>query len=234
MSDISSGIPDSGSGTDSEHGEVLRGIPLFNELSEDELRTIQSHAVMRSYRKNTIIIEKGDETNSLYVVVSGKVKVFVDDEDGKELVLNTMGAGAYFGELALLGNTTRTASVMTLENSRLLVISQMDFLNCVRASPEIALELIRHLIDKISNLTDRLGTLALRDVYGRVAAALKEQAQEEDGRLITGRLTQQDLAHMVGASREMISRILKDLKLGGYVDVQNKRIVILKKLPARW
>lgn len=227
-------MSDTNSQSESGPLEVLRALPLFDELNDDELRTVQSHAVGRTYRKNTVIIEKGDETNSLYVLVTGKVKVFVDDEDGKELVLNTLGPGAYFGELALLGDIHRTASVMTQENSKFLVISQVDFLDCVRTSPEIALELIRHLIGKISQLTDRLGTLALRDVYGRVAATLQEQAEDEDGKLITGRLTQQDLAQMVGASREMVSRILKELKTGGYIDIQSKRIIICKKLPARW
>ena len=115
-----------------------------------------------------------------------------------------------------------------------LVIAKQDFNRYLTEHPSIGLNVIRYLVDQIRTLNERVGTLALRDVYGRVVVTLQEQAGEEDGRLITGRLTQQDLAGMVGSSREMISRIFKDLKLGGYIDVENKRIIIRKPLPARW
>jgi CRP/FNR family cyclic AMP-dependent transcriptional regulator len=213
---------------------LLGGIPLFSDLTTDEILTIESHAHIKSYRKHTVIIEKGDDTTSLYVLVSGKVKVFLANEDGKELLLHALGPGSYFGELALLGGGARTASVMTEEDSRLLVISKHEFVDCLRSHPEIALELIRHLVSKLADLTERTGTLALRDVYGRVVATLQEQAVEEDGRLITARLTHQALAEIVGSSREMISRIFKDLKQGGYIDVENKRVILKKKLPPRW
>lgn len=213
---------------------LLGGIPLFSDLTTDELLTIESHAHRKSYRKNTVIIEKGDDTTSLYILVSGKVKVFLANEEGKELLLHVLGPGSYFGELALLGGGTRTASVMTEEDSRLLVIYKQEFLDCLRSHPEIALELIRQLAGKLTDLTERTGTLALRDVYGRVAATLQEQAVEEDGRLITDRLTHQVLAEIVGSSREMISRIFKDLKQGGYIDVESKRVILKKKLPPRW
>ena len=214
---------------------MLNMIPLFAGLSNAELRTLESHAVQKTYRKNTVVIEKGDESTSLYVLVSGKVRVYVADDEGKEVVLNLLDEpGAYFGELALVGDTERTASVMTMEDSKLLVISKQDFLACLGNNPQIALALIHHLVEQVKSLTDRVGTLALNDVYGRVAATLREQAREEDGRMVTARLTQQEIAQMVGASREMISRIFKDLRLGGYIEIEDKRIVLLKKLPPRW
>jgi len=214
---------------------VLNKIPIFSALSEDALRTLESHSTVKSYRKNTVIIEKGDETTSLYVLESGKVRVYVSDDEGKEVVLSVLEEpGAYFGELALVGDTERTASVMTVEDSRLRIISKHDFTACLADKPQIALALIRDLVHQVKTLTDRVGTLALNDVYGRVAVTLNEWAREEDGRLITGRLTQQEIAQMVGSSREMVSRIFKDLRLGGYIDIQNKRIELLKKLPARW
>lgn len=214
---------------------MLNKIPIFSALSEDALRTLESHSTVKSYRKNTVIIEKGDETTSLYVLESGKVRVYVSDDEGKEVVLSVLEEpGAYFGELALVGDTERTASVMTVEDSRLRIISKHDFTACLADKPQIALALIRDLVHQVKTLTDRVGTLALNDVYGRVAVTLNEWAREEDGRLITGRLTQQEIAQMVGSSREMVSRIFKDLRLGGYIDIQNKRIELLKKLPARW
>jgi len=214
---------------------MLSQILLFSSLSEEELRTLESHAVQKTYRKNTIVIEKGDDSTSLYVLVSGKVRIYVADNEGKEVVLNLLDVpGACFGELALVGDTERTASVMTMEDSKLLVISKQDFLKCLGGNPQIALTLIHQLVGQVKTLTERVGTLALHDVYGRVAATLREQAREEDGRLLTGRLTQQEIAQMVGASREMISRIFKDLKLGGYISIEDKRVVLLKKLPPRW
>jgi CRP/FNR family cyclic AMP-dependent transcriptional regulator len=214
---------------------MLRQIPLFSGLSDEELRTLESHAVLKTYRKNTVVIEKGDDSTSLYVLVSGKVRIYVADDEGKELVLSIFDEpGACFGELALVGDTERTASVMTMEDCKVLVISKHDFLACLGSNPQIALALIRHLVGQVKSLTERVGTLALNDVYGRVAATLRDQAREEGGRLITPRLTQQEIAQMVGASREMISRIFKDLKLGGYISIEDKRVVLLKKLPHRW
>ena len=213
---------------------MLGNIPLFSGLSDEDLHTIERHAVPKSYRKSTVLIEKGDETTSLYVIVSGKVKVFVADDTGKEIVLNTQEAGEHFGELALLGDTRRTASVMTVEDSKFLVITKKSFLQCLSSHPNIALNLIRALVERVRALTDNVSNLALRDVYGRLTAALMENAKEEAGKLITDRLTQQEIASLVGSSREMVSRIFKDLKAGGYISVEGKRITIHKKLPAHW
>jgi CRP/FNR family cyclic AMP-dependent transcriptional regulator len=214
---------------------MLRNVPLFAGLTDETLQTLESHANLKSYRKNTVIIEKGDESNALYALVSGKVRIYIADDEGKEVVLNVFSEpGDYFGELALIGDTERTASVMTMEDSKFLVISKQDFTTFLASDPQISLALIRHLVEQVKTLTDRVSTLALNDVYGRVAATLKEQAKEKDGKLITGRLTQQELAQMVGSSREMISRIFKDLKQGGYIEIEDKRIHLLKKLPARW
>lgn len=213
---------------------MLGNIPLFLGLSDEDLHTIECHAVPKSYRKNTVLIERGDETTSLYLIVSGRVKVYVADDAGKEIVLNTQESGEHFGELALLGDTRRTASVMTVDDSKFLVITKRAFLECLATHPNIALNLIRALVERVRALTDNVSNLALRDVYGRLTAALMENAKEEDGKLITDRLTQQELASLVGSSREMVSRIFKDLKAGGYITVEGKRITIHKKLPAHW
>jgi CRP/FNR family cyclic AMP-dependent transcriptional regulator len=214
---------------------MLDKVSLFSSLSPEELKTLQSHAKPKHYRKNTVIMEKGDESAALYVLVSGKVRVYVADDEGKEVVLNVCDEpGAHFGELALLRNTTRTASVMTLEDSQFLIISKQDFLKCLADHPQIALDIIGGLVDQVSALTERVSALALNDVYGRLAATLRDLAREEDGRQITQAITQQELAQMIGASREMVSRIFKELKAGDYIRLEDKRIVINKKLPARW
>ncbi len=214
---------------------MLNKIPLFSGLGDEALQRLESHANLKSYRKNTVIIEKGDESSSLYALVSGKVRVYIADDEGKEVCLSVLSEpGDYFGELALVGDTERTASVMTMEDSKFLVISKQDFTAFLAHNPQVSLALIRQLVEQVKTLTDRVSTLALNDVYGRVAATLREQAKGDGKQPITGRLTQQELAQMVGASREMISRIFKDLKQGGYIEIEDKRIRILKKLPARW
>lgn len=214
---------------------MLSQVALFASLPPGELQKLESRTKQKRYRKNTVIIEKGDESSTLYVLVSGKVRAYVSDEQGKEVVLNVCDEpGTVFGELALLRDTPRTASVMTLEDSQFLLLSKVDFQQCLRDNPQIALDIIADLIDRVSVLTDRVSALALNDVYGRLAATLQNMASQEDGRRITQAVTQQELAQMIGASREMVSRIFKELKAGDYIQLEGKRIVLNKKLPARW
>jgi CRP/FNR family cyclic AMP-dependent transcriptional regulator len=213
---------------------MVNQVPLFAGLSPEELETIERHAVTKRYRKNTVIIEKGDEANSLYLILEGRVKVYVADEEGKEIVLNEQGPGDHIGELALLGDTLRTASVITLEDSVFLVLTKRSFRQCLDDHPGIALNLLGYLSHRVGQLTEEVSDLALLDVYGRVAKTLIESATEQDGRLVTSRLTHQEIADRVGSSREMVSKILKDLRTGGYVTVEGKQYVINRKLPTRW
>ncbi len=214
---------------------MLKNIPLFSNLAESDLAILSSHAVTKKFAKNTIIINEGDETDSLYIILSGKIKAFLSDEHGKEIILDMAGPGEYFGEVALLDEAPRSASVMTLEPSSFLIISKGDFKNCVAKNPDIAISLIKELTHRIRVLTSSVKGLALRDIYGRVAETLLNLAAEEKGTLvISERPTQQELANMVGASREMVSRILKDLTTGGYIEVEDKKITIKRKLPSGW
>lgn len=215
---------------------VYRGIPLFSSLTESDLATVSRHAVTKTFPKNAIIINEGDTTDSLYVILSGRVKAFLSDEQGREIILDIEGLGDYFGEIALLDEPPRSASVMTLESSRFSIISKNDFKKCLANDPDIAIALIKELTHRIRMLTDNVKGLALRDVYGRVAKTLSNLAKREENgkRVIAEKLTQQELANMVGASREMVSRILKDLTTGGYIKIEDKRIIIERKLPAGW
>ena len=213
---------------------MLENVPLFSGLSPQELGTIESHGVIRSHRKNTIIIHKGDENDSLYLILAGKVKVFVADESGKEVILNTQETGDHVGELALVREAPRTSSVMTLEDSKFLVLSKAAFRQCLSRHPNIAFNLIGSLAERISALSDNVSSLALLDVYGRVAKVLTERSTQQDGKRVTQRLTQQEIANMIGASREMVSKIFKDLKVGGYISVDGQRVVLHRALPARW
>jgi len=203
-------------------------------LSESDLGEIAKRAVTRTFPKNTVIVSEGDRTDSLYIVVSGRAKVYVSDEKGKEIVLNHAGPGEYFGEMTL-DEGPRSASVMTLEPTRFLVVPKEDFSEFVAKSPEFSLHLIRKLIRRVRALTNDVKSLALMDVYGRVARMLIDLAVERDGTLvIEEKPTQQEMASRIGASREMISRILGDLSSGGYIEVERDRIVIARALPAAW
>jgi CRP/FNR family cyclic AMP-dependent transcriptional regulator len=169
------------------------------------------------------------------VVLSGKVKVFLSDEEGKEVTLNLQGDGEYFGELAILDDAPRSASVMTTEDTKLAVLSKAAFEKCMEQHSTIALTVMRGLARRLRELTENVRSLALMDVYGRVARLLLEMSEEEGGKkIIKQRLTQRDIASMVGASREMVSRILRDLSIGGYISIENKIITLNERLPPAW
>ncbi|MDX1692661.1 MAG: Crp/Fnr family transcriptional regulator [Ketobacteraceae bacterium] len=212
----------------------LRNIQLFEQLSEEDLTTLESLAVTRSYPKNTVLINEGDQANAMYFIDSGKVRVFVSDDQGKELILNTMGEGEYFGELSLLDDENRSASVITTEKSSFSIIYKEDFTAAILKNPTLALSLLKNLTSRVRKLTDNIKMLALEDVYGRIRKTLLSLAEDEadgDTQRITEKLTQQDIANRIGSSREMVARILKDLQIGGYIEIEKKQIRILKKLP---
>jgi CRP/FNR family cyclic AMP-dependent transcriptional regulator len=207
------------------HGEVL---------SSAEIEALSRRAVKRSFPKRTVIVNDGDVADALYIIVSGEVKVFVADAEGHEVVLRTQGPGEYFGEM-MLDEGPRSASVMTVEPSTFLAVPKDQLHRFLADNPTFAVRLIEKLIHRVRALTASVKSLALMDVYGRVAGLLLELAEERGGVWVVGvRLTQQDIANRVGASREMVSRILKDLADGGYIAVQRKRIVINRKLPTHW
>jgi len=208
---------------------------MFSDLEDDELQTIESHAASKSYPKNSIIINEGDDTNSLYIILSGKVKAFLSNEDGKEVILTILKEGDYFGELSILDSAPRSASIMTMEPCKFSIISKEDFDKVMDQHPDIARKLVAELSSTIRRLTDSVRNLALMDVYGRVARTLLDMAEEKDGlKVIDQKLTHQDIAKMIGSSREMVSRIMKDLQKGGYITPESKRIVINEKLPPGW
>ena len=208
--------------------------PPFLGLSEQDLSALSQHAVVRAYAKNTVIVHEGDQTDSFYIILSGKVRVFLADEQGKEIVLDTQGPGEYFGEM-VLDEGPRSASVITLEPCRFQVIPRDHINSLVKSHPDFAMHLVRKLIARARVLTEHVKSLALKDVYGRFAKLLNELAVPQDGkRIIPDKISQQEMANRIGASREMINRIIKDLTTGGYISVDAQRIVIHKQLPAAW
>jgi CRP/FNR family cyclic AMP-dependent transcriptional regulator len=203
-------------------------------LPQPLLDKIAGVATVRAFPKRSIIVSEGDETDSLYVMLAGKARVFVADDKGREVQLNQLGPGEYFGEVTLDGGP-RSASVMALEDCRCAVVKRAGLTPFLEKNPELALHVVRKLARRVRDLTDNVRSLALMDVYGRVARLLLELAEERDGRLVIGEaLTHKDIASRVGASREMISRIFSDLSEGGYVRKENGQLVIARKPPPRW
>ncbi|MBL4859717.1 MAG: Crp/Fnr family transcriptional regulator [Acinetobacter sp.] len=210
----------------------LNKISIFEGLSEEEFATIDDIAVTRNYPKNSIIINEGDIANAMYMVTTGKVRVYVSDDQGKEFILNSMGPGEYFGELSLLDDEKRSASVITTEKSTFSIVYKEEFTKAVKDNPNLSMALLKNLAHSVRQLTDNIKTLALQDVYGRIRKTLISMAVEEgDIMIVKEKLTQQDIANRIGSSREMVARILKDLTVGGYIRSESKQFHILKKLP---
>jgi CRP/FNR family cyclic AMP-dependent transcriptional regulator len=214
---------------------MLDQIPLFSDLDTAELELLSTKMVTRKYPRNTVVINEGDQSDSLYVIRSGSVKVFLGNDEGREIILNVQRAGEYFGELALIDSGPRSASVMTQEKTALSIISKADFEDFLRQHPPANAKIMRGLVKRLRALTDNVRSLALMDVYGRVARLLIKLSQPEgEVRVIRDALTQQDIADRVGASREMVSRILKDLREGGYIEIHDRHITLQERLPHGW
>jgi len=203
-------------------------------LAEDILREIASSGVVRQFPKNVVLINEGDQGDSLFIVVSGRVKVFASSAAGKEVVIDFHGPGEYVGEMALDG-APRSASVVTVEPTTCAVVSRGQFRDFILAHPDFALHLIERLIKRLRYTTENVKSLALTDVYGRLVRVLLSLAQEREGQVVVAeKLTQQDIAERIGASRDMVSRVMKDLVEGGYLAIEDRTIRILKKLPPAW
>jgi len=203
-------------------------------LTPEELAEITKHAVARTFRARTVLVSEGEKTDALYIIVEGKARAYVGDASGREVVLSIMGPGEYFGEIAF-DEGPRSASVITLEACKMLVVPQAEFAEFVKSNPAFAMSFIRKLIHQVRVLTENVRSLALMDAYGRVARLLLDSAVTNEGvQYIPERLTQAEIASRVGCSREMVSRIFKDLVAGHYISVEADRIVIHRKPPARW
>lgn len=211
---------------------TLKQIPLFYGLSDEELSHIEASATAKTYAKGAIIINEGDPGSSMFLLMQGRVKVFVSDSHGKEYVLALLGPGEYVGELALLDDEPRTASVETEEQSTFLVIQKDDFLALLHNHPAIQFKVLVSLVRRTRQLTEAVKNLALRDVYSRVRLLFEDLAVEREGQqIIEEPMTQQAIADRVGSSREMVARIMKELVFGGYVRIENRRLIILQKMP---
>jgi CRP/FNR family cyclic AMP-dependent transcriptional regulator len=203
-------------------------------LREDILHTIAASGVVRAFPKQTVLIHEGDVGDGLYIILSGRVKVYASNAAGREVVINFHGAGEYVGEMSLDGEP-RSASVVTVEPTTCAIVNRAQFRDFIAANPDFAQHLIQTLIRRARSATENVKSLALSDVYGRLVRLINALAVSHDGQLmVRERLTQQDIAERVGASRDMIGKLMKDLVAGGYLLVEDRQITVLKKLPPGW
>ena len=203
-------------------------------LEASELEEMARHGTVREYRARTVLVTEGENTDSLYFILEGRVRAYVSDPNGREAVLSVMGPGEYFGEITF-DQGPRSASVITLEPCKLLTVPQAQFADFVARNPAFANHFINKLIRQVRLLTQNVRSLALMDAYGRVARLLLENSVKKDGlHYVPERWTHAEIASRVGCSREMVSRIFKDLAAGHYISLEPDRIVINREPPARW
>ena len=219
---------------DPQTSKSLQKIALFAGLDNTALAALSQHTVLRKFPNRTILINEGDDSDSLYLILAGRLQVYTSGNEGKEVLLRTLTAGDCFGELSLLDGRPRSASVRTLTPCQALVLSRIAFTDCLHKNPHVALELLRALASIVRQDNDRTKGLALMGVYERLVNTLRELGEERDGVIVINDITHHGLAERVYASREMVTLILKDLKQGGYISVGHRQITIKKRLPPKW
>jgi len=210
---------------------LLRNVPLFSMLSEVQLQLLTQVLSRKAYPKNSTIIAAGDPTDAMYIVVSGRLKVVMSDKEGQEVILAILNQGEFFGEMGLIAQAPRSATVTTIEPCELLTITRLDFTKCLQGNFDLTMNVIRGLVKRLREADKKIGSLALMDVYGRVARLLLEMAETIDGqKVITKKLTKRDIAKMIGASREMVSRVMKELQTSGRIEVRAGEILLRDSL----
>lgn len=205
---------------------------LLSTLRKKELEILILNGSREFYRKNAVIINEGDYSDSAYIIHSGKVRIFLSDDQGREIVLSELTAGEHFGEMALIDKKARSATVQAVADTELTVLSQKSFRKCMLSNPEITERIMFGLITNLREANKKISSLVFMDAYGRVADMLLALASDQDGLLVIDKKpTQQYIADVVGVSREMISRILRDMADDGYVSISGKRMVINRSGP---
>ncbi len=208
---------------------MLERVSLFHDLDQNEITELEAIGQERSVAKNTMVINEGDDTDCLYIILKGKAHALRSDESGRQFIVNRFGPYDYFGEMSFFDRHARCATVITKEKCTLMILPRKAFFSFAAQHPEIYSNVIRALLDKLRKATQQIEELAFLDVYGRLARVLIENKNAEG--VIEEKLTQQELADMVGSSRETVNRIFNELVAGGYIVKEMGKIKIQKKLP---
>jgi len=206
--------------------EFLSTVPLLSGLGSADLVRFAEDARERPYPKGSVILFEDDPGDSLFIVREGRVKVVLVGEDGREVILGMLGVGEHFGELSLIDSRPRSAHVIAVEDSQLIVLRREDFRRRVEESPAIAWALLQEMSRRLRRADEQIGSLVLLDVDGRIARLLLDAEKEGDGKQIPRRLTHQTIAQMIGASRETVSRAMRDFQDRGLITVNRRQIAI--------
>ena len=209
--------------------DFLGTVPLFNGLAKEELESFAELMRERSYPRGSVILFENDPGDSLFVVREGRVKVVLIGEDGREVILGVLGVGQHFGELSLIDEQPRSAHVIAMDDASLLVLRREDFRKRVEANPSVAWSLLMELSRRLRRADEKIGGLVLLDVPGRIARLLLDMAEESGGPQIEKSLTHQTIAQMIGASRETVSRAMKDFQDAGWITVERRRIELANR-----
>jgi CRP/FNR family transcriptional regulator, cyclic AMP receptor protein len=210
--------------------QILKAVPLFSSFSDEQIATLAACIQHRSYPRGAAILRAGEETDALYIILSGRVKVLIPDEEGHEVILTVMGAQEFVGEMGLLDGLPSSATVETLESCEMLRLPRNAFLSSVESNGAVAMQLLRNLVKRLRDADRKIESLALIDVYGRVARLIIDMAEEVDGNWVVPRApAKQEIARMIGASREMVSRVVKDLQEKNLIRTDKRKIMILDR-----
>lgn len=206
---------------------VLRNVQLFSGLDDLELEKLSRVSGRKRVERGVFIVRSGESTDSLYVLLAGRAKVTNVDEDGRELILAWLGPGEFFGEMGLIDGSPRSANVVAVEPCELLFLSKESFQRCLQDNFQVAQKLMKTLVMRLREADRKIESLALLDVYGRVARLLLDMSEVVEGRrVVKKKISKQDMAKMIGASREMVSKVMRDLELSGYISHEDDLMII--------
>jgi CRP/FNR family transcriptional regulator, cyclic AMP receptor protein len=211
--------------------ELLRTVPIFSELTDGDIASLGRLTSRRRFPKDTVVFFENEEGDSFFMILEGRIKVTILGDDGREVILSMLGAGDFFGEMALLDNEPRSATAIAVEETELLSLHRTDFQTVLTDNRSINVALIKVLTARLRRANHQISTLALLDVYGRVARVIVDMAREEgrrlrDGRIAFRRATHQEIANRIGTTRETVTRMLKDLERQGLIHIEGKEIVV--------
>src|SRR5574343_1132404 len=210
--------------------DLIRRVPLFSMLTNEQARAVADGVVKRRYRRGELVVEQGKKSNALYILLNGRARVLTADSRGREVILAVLEAGDYVGEMSLIDNKPHSATVRCEVQCDMLILGRTEFARCLPENSSLSYAIMRGLVTRLRSADRQIESLALLDVYGRVARALLDMAEEDNGdKVIRGKVSRQDLAKIVGASREMVSRVMKDLEERGLIETQETGNVVLKE-----
>jgi CRP/FNR family transcriptional regulator, cyclic AMP receptor protein len=210
--------------------DLIRRVPLFSMLTSSQAEQVAEGVVKRRFRRGEIIVEQGRKSNALFILLTGRARVLTSDSRGREVILAMLHPGDYVGEMSLIDNEPHSATVRAEVQTDVLVLGRTEFARCLPENSSLSYAIMRGLVARLRAADRQIESLALLDVYGRVARTLLDMAEETGGTLlIRNKVSRQDLAKIVGASREMVSRVMKDLEERHYVETQPDGSVIIKE-----